>query len=134
MCPYYSPKKNKWSKPSLKTRVAQEFRVHISESFKDSNLSATLTTDQKCLHMFRQAGFFEIFMITLVFSAKQHLPKHMQHSVGSAAKTDPFFGVQSDFGPNFRFQTGQVGLQNPKTVMQCVQLQYVSNLRVWKII
>ena len=26
-------------------------------------------------------GFFKILMITLVSSPKQHLPKHMQHSV-----------------------------------------------------
>ena len=33
----------------------------------------------------------------------------------SAAKPDPFFGVQPDFGPNFWVQTGQVGPQDPKT-------------------
>jgi hypothetical protein len=29
----------------------------------------------------REQGFFEILMITLVSSPKQHLPKDMQHSV-----------------------------------------------------
>ena len=33
----------------------------------------------------------------------------------SAAKPDPFFRVQPDFGPNFRVQTGRVGPQDPKT-------------------
>ena len=28
-------------------------------------------------------AFFEILMITLVFSPKQHPPKHMQHSVST---------------------------------------------------
>ena len=35
--------------------------------------------------------------------------------LSSAVKTNPFWGVQLDFGPNFWVQTGQVGTQDPKT-------------------
>jgi hypothetical protein len=34
---------------------------------------------------------------------------------GSAAKPDPFFRVQPNFGPNFWVQMGQVSPQDPIT-------------------
>ena len=43
-------------------------------------------------HLQDSKDFFEILMITLVFSPKQHLPKHMQHSV--RWKIEIFFFVE----------------------------------------
>ena len=38
------------------------------------------------------------------------------NSLSSAAKPDPFFRVQPNFGPNFLVQTGRVGPQDQKRV------------------
>ena len=35
--------------------------------------------------------------------------------LSSAVKTNPFFAVQLDFGPDFWVQMGRVGPQDPKT-------------------
>ena len=69
-----------------------------------------------------QQGFFKILMITLVSSPKQHLPKHMQHSVANihsepnSCMDKMFFFIQAATSP--RSRTTQVKQQN---------LQYTTN-------
>ena len=58
-------------------------------------------------------NFFGCLFISLANGMKKKIIS--DHSCTCAAKSNPFFGVQPNFGPNFWVQTGRVGPQDPKT-------------------